>query len=212
MFFRLPLAFPHFLWLLLWQIVVLPVMVLNWFATLIRGHAAGAAAPFLAAFLRYRVTVYAFLAIVANPFPGFRGGPGSYPLDTVIAPPVRQNRWSVLFRLVLVMPAILIDTALATVGSIVMILSWFSALIRGRVPRGLRNTGALVLRYHAQMYGYLLLLTDSYPYTGPVLSDGPVAESPPDDGTGPGRLAADPLTADSVPPSGPSPFALPTGR
>jgi hypothetical protein len=33
---------------------------------------------------------------------------------------------------------------------------------------GLRNAGALDLRYAAQTHGYLLLLTDFYPYSGPT--------------------------------------------
>jgi hypothetical protein len=32
----------------------------------------------------------------------------------------------------------------------------------------LRNAGALALRYQAQTHGYLLLLTDAYPYGGPA--------------------------------------------
>ena len=47
------------------------------------------------------------------------------------------------------------------------ILSWFYALVRGRVPTGLRNLGAFELRYCAQLRGYSYLLTDRYPYSGP---------------------------------------------
>jgi hypothetical protein len=44
------------------------------------------------------------------------------------------------------------------------------------MPRGLRNAGALALRYQAQAGGYLLLLTDSYPYSGPLRGDASVRE------------------------------------
>jgi hypothetical protein len=36
------------------------------------------------------------------------------------------------------------------------------------LPVGLRNAGALALRYSAQTNGYALLLSDAYPYTGPA--------------------------------------------
>ena len=36
-----------------------------------------------------------------------------------------------------------------------------------RCPVGMRNAGALALRYAAQTNGYLLVLTDAYPYSGP---------------------------------------------
>ncbi len=44
--------------------------------------------------------------------------------------------------------------ALATAAFVAAMLSWFYALVRGRVPRGLRNLGAFELRYAAQTYGY----------------------------------------------------------
>jgi hypothetical protein len=38
--------------------------------------------------------------------------------------------------------------------------------------------GAYGTRYSAQAYGYAFLLTDRYPYTGPVTSDFDLAEQP----------------------------------
>ena len=35
------------------------------------------------------------------------------------------------------------------------------------MPLGLRNVTAWYLRYQAEATGYLLLLTDRYPYSGP---------------------------------------------
>src|SRR6185312_15360931 len=103
-----------------------------------------------------------------NPFPGFVGAAGSYPFEIVIAPRERQNRWKTGFRIVLAIPALILAAAYAGLGFVVGVLGWFSSLARGRMPRGLRNAGALALRYQAQTHGYLLLLTDAYPYGGPV--------------------------------------------
>jgi hypothetical protein len=165
--FRLPLSFPHLLWLTIWSILVLPTAILNWAATLVRGRSPAALHRFLSAYLRYLVSVYAFILIVANPFPGFVGAPGAYPLDTLIDEPVSQNRWSVLFRLVLAIPALAIEAVYSAIGSLLGFFGWFSSLARGRMPRGMRNAGAMALRYQAQTIGYLLLLTPSYPYSGP---------------------------------------------
>jgi len=168
--FRLPLCFPHLLWLALWSVLVVPVAIVNWFWTLARGRSPVRLHRFLSAYVRYLVSVYAFLLIVANPFPGFVGAPGAYPLDTLIEEPVRQNRWTVLFRLVLVIPALLIEAVYSAIGSLLGFFGWFSSLARGRMPRGMRNAGAMALRYEAQTIGYLLLLTPSYPYSGPCRS------------------------------------------
>ena len=55
----------------------------------------------------------AFLYLAANPFPGFTGAPGRYPLDLELpAEPQRQNRWKTAFRCILFIPAALVSFAL----------------------------------------------------------------------------------------------------
>jgi hypothetical protein len=171
-FFRLLLALPHLIWLTLWAIVAFFCAILNWFATLFAGRSPQWLHRFLAAYLRYANHVYSFLYLIANPFPGFVGKAGSYPFEIAIAPRERQNRWKTGFRIVLAIPALILAGAYGALLSVVALLGWFSSLARGRMPRGMRNAGALALRYQAQTHGYLLLLSDAYPYSGPVRSDG----------------------------------------
>jgi hypothetical protein len=177
-FFRLPLTLIHLVWLTLWGIVAWFALIVNWFATLIRGTSPAGLHRFLAAYLRYALHVFAFLQLVGNPFPGFQGRAGSYPVDVEIDPPERQNRWITGFRFFLALPAMAVSGALSTAAFVAALLSWFYALARGRVPKGLRNLGAFALRYAAQTYGYLLLLTDGYPYSGPV-TGGQLTLTPP---------------------------------
>ena len=205
--FRLPLAFPHLVWLALWGVLAYLVAIANWFATLITGTPPEALHRFLSRFLRYEMSVYGFLTLIANPFPGFAGAPGSYPpLETLIAPPTRQNRWKSGFRAILVIPALLLAGGYSSLLFLIAILSWFAGLALGRLPRGLRTAGAVALRYQAAMTGYLLLLTDAYPYTGPLRGDAPrageqpLAPAPPE--------GAPPVIA---PGGGDSPDVLPAG-
>ena len=181
--FRLPLSFPHLVWLTLWTIVTIPVAALNWLLTLIRGEPPAALHRFLSRFVRYELSVYAFLHLVANPFPGFAGAPGAYPaFEAEVPATARQNRWKVLFRLPLAIPAYVLSWIFSTLALIFAFFGWFAALLLGRMPLGLRNAGAVALRYQAQLLGYGLVLTDAYPYTGPVRADGPSASRV----TGPG--------------------------
>ncbi len=166
-FFRGLLALPHLVWLQLWGVLALLAAIASWLATLFTARSPQQLHRFLAAYVRYQFHVYAFLYLVANPFPGFVGAAGSYPLEIAIAERARQNRWKTAFRLILVLPALLVSGAYGVVLSFVAVLGWFSALARGRMPRGLRNAGALALRYQSQLLGYVLLLTDAYPYSGP---------------------------------------------
>lgn len=167
-FFRLLLAIPHIVWLLLWGIVAFFAAIANGVATVIRGTSPQGLHNFLAAYLRYQIHVYAFLLLVGNPFPGFTGRPGSYPVDVEIEGPERQNRWVTFFRLFLALPALIMSSALATAAFLAAVFMWFHGLFRAEVPRGLRNLGAYQLRYQAQTYGYLYLLTSKYPYSGPA--------------------------------------------
>src|SRR5215831_1137859 len=167
--FRLPLAVPHFVWLYLWGIAVAVAVFLNWFATLFMGRSPRPFYRFISRYIRYQFHVYAFVTVAANPFPGFVGEPGSYPLDLAIAEePERQNRWKTLFRIILIIPAWILAFGLWWVLFVASILTWFAALARGSAPWGLRNTMAYALRYLAQVNAYYSLLTDAYPHASPL--------------------------------------------
>jgi hypothetical protein len=197
-FFRLALAIPHLVWLVLWGIAVFFAAIVNWFATLIRGQSPDALHGFLAAYLRYQTHVIAFLTVVANPFPGFTGAAGSYPVDVAIAEPRAQDRVAVAFRLILAIPAFILNGAISGALFVAGFLGWFAALFTGRMPDGLRKLGLFALRYNAQTNAYgFLLLTSRYPYPGAP------ADSMPEGGDEPGFWPAiDPSwTTPSPPPS-----------
>lgn len=177
-FFRLLLAIPHLIWLTLWSIVALLAAIGNWFATLSTGISPAGLHRFLAAYMRYQLHVVAFLYLVGNPFPGFTGERGSYPIELRIAERAPQNRWTVGFRIVLVLPALLIASAYGTLAFTAAFLGWFATLFTGTMPLGLRNAGALALRYGSQTYGYLFLVTDAYPYSGPNIAPPPLTAEP----------------------------------
>jgi hypothetical protein len=167
-FFRVLLFFPHYIWLSLWGAAAYVAVIVNWFATLVLGRSPRFLHRFISAYIRYQTHAYAFLMLIGNPFPGFVGAPGSYPIDLEIDPPKRQSRWITLFRGLLFFPALVIAYALLLVLFAVSIYIWFVALLFGRAPVGLRNLGAFVVQYWAQMYAYLYLVTDRYPFSGPL--------------------------------------------
>jgi hypothetical protein len=180
--FRLLLAIPHFVWLVLWVIAVLFAAIAAWFVALFAGQVPSALHRFLAAYVRYATHVIAYVYVIGRRFPGFTGRVGSYGIDVEIASPERQNRWKTLFRLFLAIPALILGSTLGGVALVVGFLGWWYALVTGRMPEGLRNLGAACLRYNAQTSAYVFLLTDRYPYAAPVL-EGPredeVEELPP---------------------------------
>lgn len=161
-FFRLILAIPHLIWVAVWGIVAALAAIANWFATLVNGQSPEGLHNFLATYLRYQTHVYAYVLLLAEPFPGFGGKPG-YPIDIEIDPPQPQNRWTVAFRVILAIPAYIVSGILGYLNRALAVFSWFIALAMGSVPEGLRNFAAFALRYEQQTAGYALLLTGRYP-------------------------------------------------
>jgi hypothetical protein len=182
-FFRLLLALPHFVWIVLWYVVAVLVAFVTWIATLIVGRPPVVLHRFLAAFLRYWTHLSAYVALTANPFPGFTGAAGSYPVDLELPPPDRQRRLVTLFRLFLALPALAVSSAVGGLLIVGAILGWFVSLALGRMPRSLRDAQAYSLRYSAQVSAYLLFVTDRYPYSGPALGspEGEAAPGQPDE-------------------------------
>jgi hypothetical protein len=177
--FRLLLALPHIVWLSGWGVLAYLAAIVNWFVALFGGRSWRPLHRFLAAYVRYQAHVYAFLYLVANPFPGFTGKEGSYPVAIVVDGPERQRRLVTLFRLFLLLPALILYSALAYVLLAVAIGGWFASLVTARMPSGLRALGAVIIRYGAQTSAYILVVTDRYPNSSLALrTEQPGAAAP----------------------------------
>jgi hypothetical protein len=167
--FRGLLVLPHLVWLLLWTILAILASFAGWLIAPFIARLPRPLHRFLAAYVRYAAHVSAFIGLIGGPFPGFVGKEGTYPIDIVIDSPERQGRAGLVFRGILVIPAILIASAYGGLANMVAILGWFYALFRGRMPVGMRDIGAAAIRYQAQAWGYAFLLTDRYAHAAPTL-------------------------------------------
>ena len=161
-FFRLILAIPHCIFWALWSLAVSLVVIVAWVVGIFAGRIPDALHSFMAGYVRYSTHLYAYVGIVADPYPGFNGAPG-YPIDLEVAPAVSQSRLTILFRIILAIPAAIVANVLQNVAGIVAILAWFYALFTGKANKGMRDLQAYCLRYQAQTHSYLLLLTQRYP-------------------------------------------------
>jgi Domain of unknown function (DUF4389) len=167
-FLRLLLAIPHFLWGYVWSGIITVLVIVNWFAALIKGRSPEDLHLLLARALRYRTHVFSYLFLVSNPYPTFFGRQGSHPVDLEVDGPDQQRRAVTLFRLILAIPAIVVAYVFFFVMFFVAFIAWFIALVVGRTPKGMRDLSAYCLRYEAQMAAYLMILTDRYPsFAGP---------------------------------------------
>jgi Domain of unknown function (DUF4389) len=161
--FRLVLVLPHLVWLYIWGWVFLLVVAFNWFVLLFAGRSEPDVQSFTGRYVRYATHVYAYFLLIANPWPRFSGKPGTYPIDLEIDPPEPQRRLVTLFRVILVIPAYVFAGVLSTVAQVIALAGWFVCLVLGRMPKGMRDLIAYCLRYQAQTFAYLFLLTSRYP-------------------------------------------------
>ena len=161
-FFRLLLAIPHFIWLALWGVAATIAAFIAWLIALFTGRVPDGLHDFLARYTRYATHVYAYYHLLSDPFPGFAGNPG-YAVDLEIDPPQTQSRLTVLLRLLLALPALLIAYVLRGLMAVLAFVGWFYALFTGRMSDGIETLGNYALRYEAQTWAYALLVTERYP-------------------------------------------------
>jgi len=190
---RLILAVPHFLALYFLGIAAFAVVVIGWLGALVTGRLPRFAATYLSGYLWWYSRVGAYLFLLTDEYPPFAfGDAAAYPVRLAVGSG-RLNRLAVLFRIILAIPAAIVSILLTSgFTTIVIFIAWLTALIAGRLPASLHQALAVVLRYTIRYYGYLYLLTDTYP--AGLSGDGPgiQAEAVPPPGGSPGYGTAVP--------------------
>ena len=77
--------------------------------------------------------------------------------------PGRQNRLTVLVRLLLLIPHFVVLWVLGILAFFAMVIGWFAALFTGRLPEGIARYLTHYLGYQARVICSGLLLLDRYP-------------------------------------------------
>jgi hypothetical protein len=144
---------------------------LGWFAILFTGRLPDSWSDYLMAVLRLQWRVTAYLYAWTDHYPDFNPpaghiDPGDYPAVLYCARPQHRNRVTVLLRLVMVIPQVLllcfVDMALAAV----LVIAWFAVLITGRWPPGLRKFSIGASCWQARVQAYIHFIADEYPPFG----------------------------------------------
>ena len=162
---RLLLAIPHFVVLWALGIAAGVIAVIGWFAALFTGRLPDGAHPFLTQVLRWQTRVCAYLLMLTDRYPPFSLDDDDYPVR-LVSRRTDLNRLAVLFRLILVIPAVIV-LALATYGlAVLAFFTWLITLVTAELPTALHQAIAAVVRYQARFAGYLYMVTSEYPWHG----------------------------------------------
>lgn len=177
--FRPILVLPQLVVLYALNIAAEVVVVIGWFGALVTGQLPEFAQTFLTGWLRWTARVWGYMFLLTDRYPPFN-------LDDVAGYPIRVathrgplNRWAVLFRIVLVLPAALLAFIVDSGAVLVLLVLWVITLVAGRPPDSLYLAMAAVNRFIVRVNGYFYLLTAEYP--GALLGD----PAPPVGGPGP---------------------------
>jgi Domain of unknown function (DUF4389) len=133
-----------------------------WFAIVFTGRHPIGLWSLAAFYLRWRVRVTAYVALLRDEYPPFGDGP--YPAQLMLEPPAGlRDRLSVAFRLVLVLPHFIALCFLSVAWFVSTVIAWFAILVTGHYPHGLESFALGVMRWNVRVEAYVLLLHDEYP-------------------------------------------------
>lgn len=164
-FFRLILVIPWMVVGFFYGIAALIAVFIAWFALLFSARYPEGLYDFVGGFVRFSARVNAFYYLLTDAFPPFSGEPDAeYPVRVAIQPPLREySRLKVLFRIILMIPVILLSYVMGVIVGVISFLAWFALVIVARLPEGFYKPMRAALSYQTKASAYTFLLTETYP-------------------------------------------------
>jgi len=189
-FFRYLILIPQFIVLWVLSIAAAVVAFVGWFAALVLGRLPDPIAAFLCGYVGYETRVTSSLMLLVDRYPPFAmTAPRDHPVQVVLRPG-RLNRLAVFFRVILMIPAVVVFGLASAGWFAVSFVLWLIVLIAGRMPRPLFEATAGIVRYGMRLHAYVLMVTSAYPKR--LFGDGEMWEA------GQGRSATRPLVMSSL--------------
>jgi hypothetical protein len=164
------LAIPHLIILSALNSLSEAVAVVSWVVIIFTGKLPEGLANVQVMCMRYAARTFTYAGFLREEYPPFAfdmtpTDPGNDPRVRVDVLPQLEdrNRLTVAFRLILVIPQIIVLAVLVVAAFVVGIIAFFAVLFTGKWPTGLRDFVLGVVRWGTRVQAYLNLLTDVYP-------------------------------------------------
>jgi hypothetical protein len=173
---RLILLIPQLIVVWVLGIVAAIIVFFGWFGALFLGRLPGFALNYLGRYLAYELRVQGYGMLLVDRYPPFSFTAPDYPVQIGLQPgPL--NRAAVFFRLLLVIPAAIVQGVVYSGWIVCAFVIWLIVLIRGSMPRSVFQAAAAVLRFTLRVEAYMYLLTSAYPKR--LLGDQPIRDYDP---------------------------------
>ncbi len=164
------MAIPHFFVLWILGLISEVIGLVSWIVILFTGELPEGLATVQTMYIRYSLRTVTFAAFLREEYPPFTFGltaadPGDDPRVRVdFAPQLEnRNRITCAFRIILVIPQVIVFAVILFVAYVGLIVAFFVVLFTGKWPEGLRDFVIKAFRWGLRVQAYFLLLTDEYP-------------------------------------------------
>jgi hypothetical protein len=164
------LTIPHFIVLYALRIFSEVVALISWFVIVFTGALPEGLANVQTMYLRYELRTYTFALFIREEYPPFAFGmtPTDGGEDTRTRVEFRpqltdRNRLTVAFRIILVIPQVIVLALLGIAAFVCELIGFFAVLFTGKWPEGLRTFVLNAMGWYLRVAAYFVLLTDEYP-------------------------------------------------
>ena len=164
------LAIPHLAILYALNVVSEVLSVLSWFWILFTGALPAGIADFQSMILRYSLRTWTYVLFMREEYPPFALTPSAADtgedarLRVDFSPQLDgRNRLTTAFRIILVIPHLVVLGFLAIGAFFVIVVAFFAVLFTGRWPDGARRYVLGVAMWSLRVQSYLVMLHDEYP-------------------------------------------------
>jgi hypothetical protein len=148
----------------LWGIAAVVAQMLGWFAALVTGRLPVWVWQLQTGYLRVAARAGGYLMMLTDLYPSYDHGPDpGYPIRLVLSQPERLNRAAVLFRPVLLVPALVLAQLAVTGWLLASPAGWVWILRTGRAPVAYSQASTAVLRWVLRCQAWATMTTSRYP-------------------------------------------------
>lgn len=164
-FFRLILVIPQMIVLYVIELIAFVLTVIAWFVIIFTGQYPRGMFDFVTQLYRWYMNVFAYIFLLRDEYPPFSGADGKYAVKLEIDYPEQGlSRVTTFFRLILVIPQMIVVSVLNLLAEVLAFIAWFAILFTGKYPRGIFDLVVGIQRWMVRVvvYGFLVM-TDRYP-------------------------------------------------
>ena len=141
------------------------MVFIAWFAIVFTGKYPEGMYEFVAGYTRFVARYTGYAALLCDAYPPWWGQDDpNYPIRLEFRGPLdTYDRLKTLFRIILMIPLVILRYALTVVLELVSIAAWFILVISGQMPRGMFDLMAMANSYIVRSDAYIFLRTETYP-------------------------------------------------